>query len=164
MQALWFFTSDLVFVLLFPQLVCALFDSKANLAGSVAAFSVSLVLRLGGGEPLFGIPALIPYPDWVPFKTLAAGVGLILLPVVSRLHGSLESAANMSIEGGYRADLAMSGFARSQASYHSPMKKSIASLFMAVRDCRSSSSTRGREASSPRRTAGPVKAPVPFRR
>ena len=32
-QALWFFTSDLVFVLLFPQLVSALFDSKANLAG-----------------------------------------------------------------------------------------------------------------------------------
>jgi high affinity choline transporter 7 len=84
-QALWFFTSDLVFVLLFPQLVSALFDSKANLAGSVAAFSVSLVLRIGGGEPLFGIPAVIPYPEWVPFKTLAAGVGLILLPVVSRL-------------------------------------------------------------------------------
>ena len=84
-QALWFFTSDLVFVLLFPQLVSALFDSKANLAGSIAAFSVSLVLRVGGGEPLFSIPALIPYPEWVPFKTLAAGVGLVLLPAVSRL-------------------------------------------------------------------------------
>jgi solute carrier family 5 (high affinity choline transporter), member 7 len=84
-QALWFFTSDLVFVLLFPQLVAALFDRKANLIGSVAAFSVSLVLRLGGGEPLFGIPALIPYPEWWPFKTVAAAAGMILLPVVSRL-------------------------------------------------------------------------------
>ncbi len=74
-QALWFFTSDLVFVLLFPQLVAALFDSKANLIGSMAAFSVSLILRLGGGEPLFGIPALIPYPEWVPFKTIAASAG-----------------------------------------------------------------------------------------
>jgi len=83
-QALWFFTSDLVFVLLFPQLVAALFDSKANLIGSIAAFSVSLILRLGGGEPLFGIPALIPYPEWWPFKTIAAGAGMILLPVVSR--------------------------------------------------------------------------------
>ena len=36
-QALWFFTSDLVFVLLFPQLVYALFDRKANLVGSIAA-------------------------------------------------------------------------------------------------------------------------------
>jgi high affinity choline transporter 7 len=84
-QALWFFTSDLVFVLLFPQLVFALYDSKANLAGSVAAFSVSLVLRLGGGEPLFGIPMLFAYPEWLPFKTIAAASGLILLPLVSRL-------------------------------------------------------------------------------
>lgn len=83
-QALWFFTSDLVFVLLFPQLVSALFDPKANLAGSVTAFVVSLVLRLGGGEPLFGIPALIPYPAWLPFHVIAAAAGMILLPLVSR--------------------------------------------------------------------------------
>ena len=87
-QALWFFTSDLVFVLLFPQLVYALFDTKANVIGSMAAFFVSLVLRLGGGEPLFGIPATIPYPEWVPFRATAAAAGLILLPVVSRLTGS----------------------------------------------------------------------------
>ena len=82
------------------------FDSKANRIGSVAAFAVSLVLRLGGGEPLFGIPHFIPYPelfaavlpgtaaDWndpatgallFPFKTVAAGAGLIVLPAVSRL-------------------------------------------------------------------------------
>jgi high affinity choline transporter 7 len=102
-QALWFFTSDLVYVLLFPQLLCALYDPKANLAGSVVAFSVSLVLRLGGGEPLLGLPPWIPYPeifrgwlpgapaDWYdgsamifPFKTLAAATGLVLLPLVSR--------------------------------------------------------------------------------
>lgn len=84
-RALWFFTSDLVFVLLFPQLVCALFDPKTNLPGSMAAFAVSLVLRVGGGEPLFDLPALVAYPDWWPFRTVAAGVGLVLLPVVSRL-------------------------------------------------------------------------------
>jgi high affinity choline transporter 7 len=83
-QALWFFTSDLVFVLLFPQLTSALFDRKANLAGSVTAFVVSLILRVGAGEPLFGIPALIAYPEWVPVRTLAAAVGLILLTAVSR--------------------------------------------------------------------------------
>jgi high affinity choline transporter 7 len=104
-QALWFFTSDLVFVLLFPQLVYALYDSKANLPGSIAAFAVSLALRLGGGEPLFGLAPLIPYPEifatilpldpaaWYdatgallfPYKVLAAGVGLATLPLVSRL-------------------------------------------------------------------------------
>ena len=62
MQALWFFTSDLIFVLLFPQLVFALFDRRANRIGSIAAFSLSLVLRLGGGEPLFGIAPDDPVP------------------------------------------------------------------------------------------------------
>lgn len=95
-QALWFFTSDLVFVLLFPQLVYALYDPKANLAGSIAAFSVSLVLRLGGGEPLFGVPALIAYPDWLPFKTVAATAGIILLPVVSRLTQHYAPARPLS--------------------------------------------------------------------
>lgn len=104
--ALWFFTSDLVFVLLFPQLVMALFDPKANRTGSMAALAVSLVLRLGGGEPLFDWPPWIPYPEllggilpgeaaeWYdsetgamifPFKTLAAAAGMIVLPTVSRL-------------------------------------------------------------------------------
>jgi high affinity choline transporter 7 len=89
-QALWFFTSDLVFVLLFPQLVSALFDPRANLIGSIAAFTVSLVLRIGGGEPLFGVPALIDYPSWLPFKTVAAAAGLVLLPLVSRMTASLS--------------------------------------------------------------------------
>ncbi len=107
-QALWFFTSDLVFVLLFPQLVFALFDPKVNVIGSVVAFAVSLILRLGGGEPLLGVPYFIPYPelfaallpgepaDWYeggsgamlfPFRTLAVVVGLVLLPTVSRVTG-----------------------------------------------------------------------------
>jgi Na+/proline symporter len=105
-QALWFFTSDLIFVLLFPQLVYALFDPKANRIGSMAAFAIALILRLGGGEPLFGMPPLIPYPEllagilpgrpasWYepgtgallfPYKTLAAAAGLIALPLISRL-------------------------------------------------------------------------------
>lgn len=105
-QQLWFLTSDLVFVLLFPQLVYALFDPKANRTGSIVAFVVSLVLRLGGGEAVFGLPPLIPYAEiffvvlpaapegWLdpsghatlfPVRTLAAACGVILLGVVSRL-------------------------------------------------------------------------------
>jgi high affinity choline transporter 7 len=110
-QALWFFTSDLIFVLLFPPLVFALFDPKVNRIGSITTFCVSLVLRLGGGEPLFNLPPFIPYPEifaaflpgapqtWYdgttmlfPFKTLAAVVGIILLPVVSRLTSKWEQA------------------------------------------------------------------------
>jgi high affinity choline transporter 7 len=84
-QALWFFTSDLVFVLLFPQLVFALYDPKANRFGSMAAFGISLVLRIGAGEPLFGIPPVFPYPEWWPVRTAAAVAGLVILPAISRL-------------------------------------------------------------------------------
>ncbi len=118
-QALWFFTSDLVFVLLFPQLVCALFDRKVNLAGSCAGFAVSLVLRLGGGEPLFGIPPLVPYPQiasafvpvdvarWYdpqtgallfPFKTLAAATGMVLIPLISRLTARWSVPRSLAAE------------------------------------------------------------------
>ena len=54
-QALWFFTSDLVFVLLFPQLVFALFDPGESHRFDRGVL-VSLVLRFGGGEPLSGCP------------------------------------------------------------------------------------------------------------
>jgi high affinity choline transporter 7 len=88
-----------------------MFDRKTNLAGSIAAFVVSLAMRLGGGEPLFGIAPAIPYPEifalvlpldavkWYdadtgallfPFKSLAAGTGLVLLPLVSRLAQRLQ--------------------------------------------------------------------------
>ncbi len=110
-QALWFFTSDLVFVLLFPQLIFALFDKKVNRIGSITAFCVSLILRLGGGEPLFNLPYFIPYPEiftsepakWYdagarlfPFKTLAAGVGIVLLPVVSRLTAKWDAPRSLA--------------------------------------------------------------------
>jgi high affinity choline transporter 7 len=94
-QALWFFTSDLVFVLLFPQLLCALFDTRANRTGSIAAFAVSAVLRVGGGEPLLGIPAVIHYPASLPFKTVAAVAGLIVLPVVSRLTARIDAPRSL---------------------------------------------------------------------
>ncbi len=90
-QALWFFTSDLVFVLLFPQLVSALFDPRANRIGSMAAFSVSLVLRVAAGEPLLGIPALLSYGDTFPVRVTAAAAGLVILPLVSRLTQRLDA-------------------------------------------------------------------------
>ena len=93
MQALWFFTSDLVFVLLFPQLIFALFDPKANRTGSIVAFVVSFVLRVGGGEPLLGLPAFMAYPDDAAVQDRGRSAGLILLPLVSRADRPVGSAA-----------------------------------------------------------------------
>lgn len=88
---LWFLCSDFVYCILFPQLVTALFDKKANVYGSVVGFMVSFVLRFGGGEPVLGIPITIPYPMieagtvLFPFRTLAMVSGLVGIWVVSRL-------------------------------------------------------------------------------
>jgi len=83
-QALWLFTSDLVFVVLFPQLLFALYDPRTTRTASITAFVVSLVLRLGAGESLVELPALIPFPEWFPHRTFAAVAGLVILPLVSR--------------------------------------------------------------------------------
>ena len=88
--ALWFLCSDLVYCLLFPALVTALFDPKANFKGAVAGFCVAFILRFGGGEALLEIPAILPYPQvngviTMPFKTIAMLAGLATILLVSRL-------------------------------------------------------------------------------
>ena len=88
---LWFLCSDFVYCLLFPQLVCALFDKRANKIGSAAGFLVAAVLRFGGGESTLHLPQFINYGmeyDGVslfPYRTLAMVAGLVTIIVVSRL-------------------------------------------------------------------------------
>lgn len=84
--------SDLVYVILFPQLVLALFYSRTNTIGSVCGIIVGLILRVGGGESSLGIPALIPYPltnsegvSDFPFRTLAMLASLVTIFLVSNL-------------------------------------------------------------------------------
>ncbi len=99
--ALWFLCSDFVFCILFPQLVCALFDKKANFYGSAAGLLVSFILRFGGGEATLNIPQIIPYPmveDGMvlfPFRSLAMVSGLITIMIVSRLTQKICPAAEL---------------------------------------------------------------------
>ncbi|MBB4079359.1 high affinity choline transporter 7 [Lewinella aquimaris] len=83
--ALWFLCSDFVYCLLFPALVCALYDPKANARGAVAGFLIAAFLRFGGGDATLGLPAYLPYPDDFPFRTLAMGSGLLAIFSFSRL-------------------------------------------------------------------------------
>ena len=111
-QALWFFTSDLVFVLLFPQLRVRALRQQGEpdrIDGGVCRVAGA---EMGGGEPLLGIPHFIPYPelfaavlpgtaaDWYdaatgamlfPFKPSPPAAGLIVLPAVSRLSARWEA-------------------------------------------------------------------------
>lgn len=89
---LWILCSDFVYCILFAQLLCAIYDQKANRIGSLSGIAVSFILRFGGGEPALGIPRLIPYPMIAedgavlfPFRTLSMLAGLVTIIAVSRL-------------------------------------------------------------------------------
>ena len=85
--------SDLVFVLLFPQLVCALYVPFSNLYGSFFGFFVGLFFRIGGGEHLIKLAPIIVYPLYqekelkqlFPYRTLSMILSLLTLIGLSYL-------------------------------------------------------------------------------
>lgn len=89
---LWSMCSDLVYVILFPQLLMVVhFKRHCNTYGSLAAYIVAFAVRLSGGETLLGLPSLIHYPGYdeleqiqlFPFRTMAMLLSLITLIFVS---------------------------------------------------------------------------------
>jgi high affinity choline transporter 7 len=92
---LWFLSSDLVYCVLFPQLTAALFDPKATRTGAKAALVVTVLLRFGAGEPMLGLPRLLPYPmvdaatgiSMFPYRTFTMLAGLATLMIISRVAG-----------------------------------------------------------------------------
>lgn len=67
---LWSLSSDLVYVIIFPQLLSVLFVKGTNTYGSVAAYLFGLLLRIGGGEPYLQLPPFIYYPGWTIEKRI----------------------------------------------------------------------------------------------
>ncbi|XP_007889504.1 high-affinity choline transporter 1-like [Callorhinchus milii] len=90
---LYALSSDIVYVVLFPQLVCVLYVPCVTRFGFVTGILTGALLRLAGGEPLFHFPAVILYPggyfhdnDYVqifPFKTFAMLCSLIVTVTLS---------------------------------------------------------------------------------
>lgn len=65
---LWYLSSDLVYVIIFPQLLSVLFVKGTNTYGSVAAYLFGMLLRIGGGEPYLKLPPFIYYPGWTTMQ------------------------------------------------------------------------------------------------
>ena len=80
-------------MLLFPQLVCAIYIPFANIYGSLSGYIIGLFFRLGGGETLIRLPALIVYPMYnaekmvqlFPYRTLAMLISTVTLVGISYL-------------------------------------------------------------------------------
>ncbi|CAD5233116.1 unnamed protein product [Bursaphelenchus xylophilus] len=89
--ALWYLCADLVYVILFPQLLCVVYFEKSNTYGCLAGYLVGMILRLSGGEPLLHLPALIHYPyydaatnvQYFPFKSMSMLISLAISVSVS---------------------------------------------------------------------------------
>ena len=102
--ALWYLCSDLVYVIVFPQLLMALYFKRANLPGAAAGAILGAFLRLGGGEPLIGLPSFLPYPmrdpDFgilFPFRTVAMLTNLATIWIVSCLTARLVSPKPLEV-------------------------------------------------------------------
>ncbi|XP_077533362.1 high-affinity choline transporter 1-like [Haemaphysalis longicornis] len=104
---LWFLSSDLVYVILFPQLVCVVYlKDRVNTYGSLAGYIVGCFLRAGGGEEILGIPPFIKYPYYnyaegkqmFPFRTLSMIVSFVVLVVSSAIASYLFSGGRVPLE------------------------------------------------------------------
>ncbi|XP_033109809.1 high-affinity choline transporter 1-like isoform X2 [Anneissia japonica] len=88
---LYYLCSDFVYVILFPQLVSVFYIDFTNTYGSFFAYTIGLILRLGGGEPLLNLKPFIEYPYFddgeqlFPFRTFSMLISFTTLLLVSRL-------------------------------------------------------------------------------
>lgn len=88
---LWYLCADLVYVILFPQLVCVVYLPDTNTYGSLTGYMFGFLFRLLGGEPLIGMPAIIKFPFYdevddiqrFPFKTVCMIFSFILILAAS---------------------------------------------------------------------------------
>ncbi|KAL1440675.1 hypothetical protein MTO96_009225 [Rhipicephalus appendiculatus] len=91
--ALWMVSSEMVYVLLFPQLIGVFYMPKwTNSYGSVASFVLGCSVRILCGEPALGIPAVLRLPFYdkesgqrFPFRTFCTLVSIASLVLVSML-------------------------------------------------------------------------------
>ncbi|KAH7969716.1 hypothetical protein HPB52_021684 [Rhipicephalus sanguineus] len=104
---LWYLSSDLVYVILFPQLVCVVYlKEHVNTYGSFAAYVVGGFFRAGAGESLLKIPPLIKYPFYdyennkqrFPFRTFSMVVSFFTLLAVSGVASWLFGTGRLPLD------------------------------------------------------------------
>lgn len=94
--------SDLVYVILFPQLLIVVhFKQYCNTYGSVASYVIGFIARVSGGEPLMNLKPFIYYPGWngeeqlFPFRTMAMILSLISVLAFSFLSRYLFESGKL---------------------------------------------------------------------
>lgn len=93
----WIFSVDLLYSVMTPQVVCTLFLSRwVNHYGAFSGFVLGLLLRTLVGDPILGLPSVLPLP-WdktledgnkehvVPFRTAIVIITFGIILLVSHL-------------------------------------------------------------------------------
>lgn len=87
---LFVLAADIVFVIVLPQLFCAVFFKKTNVYGAIPGFLVGTLLRIGAGEVLLDWQPFIEYPMYskdngqqFPFRSFAMAISLITIVTLS---------------------------------------------------------------------------------
>ncbi|XP_061184790.1 high-affinity choline transporter 1-like [Saccostrea echinata] len=87
---LFVLAADIVFVIVLPQLFCAVFIRWTNVYGAIPGFLVGTILRIGAGEVLLDWPPFIEYPFYsvesgqiFPFRTFAMIISVIIIVTIS---------------------------------------------------------------------------------
>ncbi|KAJ3590257.1 hypothetical protein NHX12_008211 [Muraenolepis orangiensis] len=95
--AFWIVSSDLIYCIVFSQLICVLHCPFANGYGATAGYVLSLTLRLLSGESLIHLPPVLLFPGWrldeetgtvsqyFPFRTLIMLLSVLTIVCVSLL-------------------------------------------------------------------------------
>lgn len=105
--ALFHICSDLVFVILFPQLLGAVHIPFVNTYGSIVAYIIGLFFRITGGEELIGLPAAFKYPlydhgvQYFPFRTMSMVISFCTLLGVSYFTNYLFDSGLVSRKWDY---------------------------------------------------------------
>lgn len=98
---LWILSADVLYSMMVPQVICVFYLRKrVNGFGACFGAAVALVLRILVGEPMIGLPSVLPLP-WdkiledgqeqhlFPFRTAIMLVTLLNILVTSRLASCL---------------------------------------------------------------------------
>jgi len=101
---LWFLCGDLVYVLLFPQLLTVIYFRKSNTYGALCGLIVGVILRMLAGDDVLGFLPVIEYPMYdavnnkqmFPHKTMAMLISLFVIFVVSLLTDYLFRSKKLS--------------------------------------------------------------------